>query len=109
MVRARVELQGCRSFARGKRTFLQNQPLILTDEDEINYYRGDSNFSVKMLVEQTQTSEPKVAPVPKVSAPVEKKEDAPEPEEEEKAVPDPEEMELPRPRVKKTKKRKPSG
>lgn len=61
MARARVVLSNAQSHVRGNRTFKKGVPEILTDEDEIAYYKAQSQFTVTMLKDPTRPAE--AAPV----------------------------------------------
>lgn len=60
MARARIELRGALSHARGGRTFKKGAPQIVTNAGEIAYYRSVGGFSVTMLEDD---------PPPRVKAP----------------------------------------
>jgi len=66
MARAKVVLRGCKTFQaapnKGGRKWKKGAPVILTDENEVAYYKTHSEFTVTDLGEPKKQAAKPVAP-----------------------------------------------
>jgi uncharacterized membrane protein YfbV (UPF0208 family) len=51
MARARIELRGALTHTRGQRSVTKGAPQVITDANEIAYYKAQTSFSVTILEE----------------------------------------------------------
>lgn len=86
-IRARVELVGSSTHHSNWRRFVKNQPQILTNPAEIQYYQNQSGFNVVLLENETKKkvveTPLRMKPIKKVDEEINQEEDYDESEEDE--------------------------